>query len=262
MRYPFFIYSGLFAALCTSPYCDDTKADQAKDSAINLQAHDIEKISESFGHLIGKNLTSLGFNFDMQAVVQGLKDSSLGKNAPMTEVECIQAITAIQESAFKEQSAINLAKAEDFLKKNRKAKHVVSLEKGKVQFKVEKEGKGDALKANLSPVIRYVGKFLDGTVFGQSTEDEPISLDEMIPGLRQGMEGMKEGEKRTIFIHPELAYGTRGSLPPNSLLTFEIELIQADHKPQEENMEGAQPKEMLDTPHEVALPAVSDEILR
>jgi len=55
-----------------------------------------------------------------------------------------------------------------------------------------------------------------------------MSLDEIIPGLKSGLIGMKEGEKRTIYIHPDLAYGSAGYLPPNSLLTFEIELVKAN----------------------------------
>ncbi len=38
---------------------------------------------------------------------------------------------------------------------------------------------------------------------------------------------MKEGEKRTIYIHPEKAYGVTGHLPPNSLLIFDVEIIKA-----------------------------------
>ena len=39
---------------------------------------------------------------------------------------------------------------------------------------------------------------------------------------------MKEGEKRRIYIHPELGYGTRGRLPPNSLLIFDVEIVEAE----------------------------------
>jgi peptidylprolyl isomerase len=251
--------ASLLISLFSSLNGEESKTNTTTSSN-DSQQPEIAKISEAFGHLIGKNLESLGFQFDMQAVVQGLKDASVGKSSPMSEVECIQAITSIQEAAYKEQSQVNLAKAEEFLKKNKKGKNIVSLEKGKVQYKVEKEGLGNSIQPNLTPVIRYVGKFLDGSVFGQSQEDEPISLDEMIPGLKQGMLGMKEGEKRTIYIHPEMAYGTKGTLPPNSLLTFEIEVIKADAAPQAEKSDYS--NTIKEKTPEIAFPVQVEEAIR
>lgn len=217
---------------------------------------DVTKLSEAFGHLIGKNITSMGLKFDMVSVVKGLQDAAVGKTSPMTEAECIQALTLAQESSFKEQSSTNLTLAEEFLKKNTKTKGVVSLENGKVQYKIEKEGKGDTLQENSSPLIRYVGKFLDGTIFGSSSEDEMISLEEMISGLKNGIVGMKEGEKRTIYIHPDLAYGTSGSLPPNSLLTFEIEVIKAQAPISQEDLSSS----IINTSSEIAVPESSEKL--
>lgn len=189
---------------------------------------DISKVSEAFGHLIGKNLDHIGVEFDIAQVIKGLQDASLGKASPLTEAECIQAIAAVQEKAFKAQCTANLSKAENFLSENKKASNVVTIEDGKVQYKIEQAGSGAPIESHFSPLIRYTGKYLDGSIFGQSKEEETLSLDEIIPGLKAGLIGMKEGEKRTIYIHPEMAYGTTGYLPPNSLLTFEIELIQAN----------------------------------
>jgi peptidylprolyl isomerase len=39
---------------------------------------------------------------------------------------------------------------------------------------------------------------------------------------------MKEGEKRRLYVHPDLGYGTTGQLPPNELLIFDIEVVKAD----------------------------------
>ncbi len=122
----------------------------------------------------------------------------------------------------------NLKQAEEFLTKNGKEKNVVSLEEGKLQYVKMKEGTGLAVQAHDSPLIRYTGKFLDGKVFGQSQDDEVISLDETLVGFSKSIVGMKEGEQRRIFIHPDLGYGKAGFLPPNSLLTFEIEVIKAN----------------------------------
>ena len=38
---------------------------------------------------------------------------------------------------------------------------------------------------------------------------------------------MKIGDKRKVIIHPDMAYGEEGrpTIPPNSVLTFDIELL-------------------------------------
>lgn len=214
---------------------------------------EVAKLSEAFGHLIGKNIHSMGLQFDIASLIKGLQDSAEGRTAPMTEMECIQALTKAQEMAFQKQSSTNLAQAEEFLKKNSSSEGIVSMEEGKVQYKVEKQGNGAILSESSSPLIRYVGKFLDGTVFGSSTEDEPLSLGEVIPGLKTALVGMKEGEKRTIYIHPEYAYGTTGALPPNSLLTFEIEVVKAEAPISEEETS-------LPCQREIALPESSSHL--
>lgn len=207
------------------------EADTAKASEDKLQNIDLNKVSESFGYLIHKNIDALGLDFDINLVIQGIQNSLAGKEPPLQENDCIQAIALIQENAFQKQAQLNLQLAEDFMAKNRLKDNVIELEEGKVQYKIEQIGHGEPVEADFTPTVRFTGEFADGTVFASSNEDEIIPLQDTLPGLRSAIIGMKEGEKRIAFIHPELAYGDSGympHMPPNSLLKFNIELIKAN----------------------------------
>jgi len=211
----------------------------------SAQTPDVSKISQALGQLMGKNLESMGIKFDIAKVIEGLRDASQGRDALMTEAECIEAITAAQEAHFKEMSIENLKKAEEFLTKNHTAPGIKDLEHNKVQIRVEKEGAGPLVDEKSAPLVRYTGKFFDGTVFGSSKEEDRIDLaeEDLIPGFRKALVGMKEGEKRTVYIHPELGYGAKDyHLPPNSLLTFEIEVVKA-------NAPAEKPLDSLSTTH-------------
>ena len=194
---------------------------------------DMKQVSESFGYLIHKNVESLGLDLDVNLVVKGIENSLAGKAAPMDEQQTVQAIALIQENAFHKQAQVNLQLAEEFLAGNRMKEEVFELEEGKVQYAINEQGAGEIVQEDSTPTIRYTGEFADGTVFASSKDEEVITLSETIPGFAKALIGMKEGEKRTAYIHPEFAYGESNYVPPNSLLTFHIEVIKANTPIQE-----------------------------
>lgn len=81
--------------------------------------------------------------------------------------------------------------------------------------------------------VDYTGKLADGTVFDSSIpRGKPFSFTlgqgQVIAGWEQGILGMTVGEKKTLVIPPELAYGAGGvpgAIPPNATLTFDVELV-------------------------------------
>lgn len=210
---------------------DDVKS-KASTSEVPQGEVDIKKVSEGFGNFIGRNLKTSGLNFDTDSFIQGIRDGLAGKPAPLSDKEYEQQMILLQEKAFTRLSEDNLKAAEEFLKKNKDEKGIQLLEDGKVQFLIVKEGKDPAVKDGNTPQIQYSGKYIDGTIFGSSQDTGgpiTIPLDQTIPGFSKGLKGMKEGEVRKIFVHPDLGYGKTGHLPPNSLLIFEVELLKADN---------------------------------
>lgn len=224
---------GMLLACCQVQAEDTVKENPAMKTAPaekNDQI-DMKKLSEAFGNFIGRNLQAPGLKFDLESLVKGIREGSAGQPSPLTEKEYEEMMAAVQEKAFKEMSSSNLNSANDFMEKNRKVAGVVEVVPGKLQYLIVKEGQGAAVEPNFSPKIHYTGKYQDGTVFGTSEEmGGPITipLNQTIPGFSKGILGMKEGEKRRLFVHPDLGYGTSGQLPPNELLIFEVELIKAN----------------------------------
>lgn len=216
----------------TAPVVPEVKNVSEVPSATS-EKEEMLKLSEAFGHFIGRNLHTPGMNFDLEAIIKGMREGVAGKPAPMSDPEYEALLAKVQEKAFKEVSSTNLKAADKFIEENKSKSNVKEIEPGKLQYTVLQEGTGTTVVEHNSPLINYSGSYIDGTVFSSSKEaGGPITipLDQTIPGFSKGILGMKEGEKRKLFVHPDLGYGTTGQLPPNSLLIFEIEVIKADNK--------------------------------
>lgn len=193
---------------------------------------DVDKVSEALGHLLIKQLNNPVFSFNIDKIVVGMKNSMAGKSSPLNEEEYEAQVFAIQEQIFQKTAEKNLKDAVGFLEKNSKEKDIISLTP-QLQYKINKKGEGEGVATDATPVIHYTGKLLDGTVFASSKESNTpltLSLKETIAGFNKGLVGMKKGEQRTLYIHPELAYGMGSHLPPNSLLIFDVEIVEANAK--------------------------------
>ena len=86
--------------------------------------------------------------------------------------------------------------------------------------------------AGSEKIMRFskVGTTMDGTEFDSSIkrgEPSEFGLTQVIKGWTEGLQLMKLGAKYEFFIHPKIAYGSRPrpTIPANSLLIFEVELL-------------------------------------
>lgn len=210
---------------------DQTQGMSHESAAKSEEKIDVKKLSEALGNVLGTNLKSSGFPLDVNEVLRGMKEGFDGKPSPLTDKEFETMMMAVSEKAMKEKAETNLKAANEFMEKNKKEDGIKEIVPGKLDYKVLKEGTGALVEPSSSPQINYTGKYQDGTVFGSSEEmGGPITipLDQTIPGFSKGIAGMKEGEKRRLFVHPDLGYGTSGQLPPNELLIFDVEVVKAN----------------------------------
>jgi peptidylprolyl isomerase len=216
-------------ALCTTFIHAENKIDNPSISEATPQI-DMEKISETLGHLIVRHLKNPGLEFNFDKIIQGIQNERAGKVSPMNEEEYEQTIAQLQEGFFLKTAEKNLSDANAFMEKNAKTEGVISVD-DKLQYKVVQDGEGAEVSQDSLPLIHYKGQLIDGTVFANSQETgSPITIPvkQAIPGFSKGLVGMKKGEKRILYIHPDNAYGLNGQLPPNSLLIFEVEIVQAN----------------------------------
>ena len=95
-------------------------------------------------------------------------------------------------------------------------------------------GTGSLVESGDTLTVHYVGTLSDGRVFDSSVDRNTpftftLGVGQVIRGWDEGLVGMRVGGKRRLVIAPEYAYGEQdlGSIPPNSTLNFDVELLDA-----------------------------------
>ncbi len=111
-------------------------------------------------------------------------------------------------------------------------------------------GTGEKLKTGALAKVFYEGYFIDGLLFDSNRKeceerygkfnpqkeargmyeaaDMKVAPDaQLIAGFKEALAGMRVGEKSFFYVPSHLAYGTqgRGFIPPNTDLTFIIEIV-------------------------------------
>lgn len=97
-----------------------------------------------------------------------------------------------------------------------------------------KLGEGKLISKGALITTHYTGTLEDGTVFDSSAlKGRPFQCvfgtGRVIKGWDMGLEGMRVGGKRKLYVPAHLAYGERQVGPhitPHSNLCFEIELLE------------------------------------
>lgn len=95
-------------------------------------------------------------------------------------------------------------------------------------YKIINEGTGVAPKGTDSVVVHYKGYLINGQQFdGTTTTPRTFLLGVLIPAWQIGIPLVKKGGDIKLYSPSSLAYGPNqvGPIPPNSVLVFDIQLV-------------------------------------
>ncbi|HKP95367.1 MAG TPA: peptidylprolyl isomerase [Fibrobacteria bacterium] len=102
-----------------------------------------------------------------------------------------------------------------------------------LKYIITRPGTGAKPASGASVKVHYAGRLTDGKEFDNSYKrgqpiDFKVGTGMVIPGWDEGIMLMQKGEKRTLIIPPNLAYGPDGRppvIPQNATLVFDVELV-------------------------------------
>ncbi|WP_180103130.1 FKBP-type peptidyl-prolyl cis-trans isomerase [Acinetobacter sp. YH12126] len=220
------------AALVPVYYATKTPATQSATStqpAANASA--VAKISYALGYEVAHQTPP---ELDIDSFVTGVRAGHARAKPAYTEEELQKAYAEFQQEMQNKQLESNKqaqSSSDNFLTENKSKAGVKTTASG-LQYLTTKEGTGRQPQATSVVKVHYTGKLVDGTVFDSSVQrGEPIEfpLNQVIPGWTEGLQLMKEGGKATLYIPSNLGYGAQGvpgTIPPNSTLIFDVELIE------------------------------------
>jgi FKBP-type peptidyl-prolyl cis-trans isomerase FklB len=192
-----------------------------------------QKFSYAVGIQIIQSMVRQGVTLDTTAFKLAADDVIAGKEPRLTPDEMNAAMEAQGKAAqarseARAKTALEAGKA--FLEENKSKPGVQTLPSG-IQYTVTTEGSGKSPTLEDSVTVHYAGRLTDGREFDSSyRRNEPFTLtpSSVIKGWQEVLPLMKEGAKWTVYIPSELAYGPSGaggSIGPNEVLVFDIELI-------------------------------------
>jgi FKBP-type peptidyl-prolyl cis-trans isomerase FkpA len=94
-------------------------------------------------------------------------------------------------------------------------------------YVVTTPGTGVKPTSTSNVTVGYKGYLTNGNVFDQNANGYSCNLTAVIAGWQEGIPLFKAGGRGTLLIPSALGYGTQGSgsIPPNAVLIFDINLI-------------------------------------
>lgn len=199
-------------------------------------------IGVSFANYLSTSIdkpSEIGIDLNKELVLKGIEHVFAG-NPEMSEEDTRAALESLDKRVSKkmqaqaaEKSAAAKKAGDDFRANFEKQEGVTKTESG-LLYQVMSKAEGESPKDTDTVEVHYKGTLIDGTQFDSSYDrGQPATfpLNRVIPGWTEGVQLMQVGSKYKFVIPSELAYGAQDTptIPANSTLVFEVELLSIDN---------------------------------
>lgn len=189
--------------------------------------------SEQYGYEIWEDIQDLSVELSVEDVIKGIRAKAEGKVIEKANNNALSrtSIAALRREALEKQAAQNLERSKQFLKKITKNANMIMLDPDRLYYEVKSQGSGtQCIQPSSTACFHYTITTMDNdTIVSTRDEEAPkkVFLDTALPAFSRGVVGMKQGERRIIYAHPDLAYRKlRPTIAPNILVTIDVEVIE------------------------------------
>eukprot|EP00183_Erythrolobus_madagascarensis_P002376 CAMPEP_0185849882 /NCGR_PEP_ID=MMETSP1354-20130828/4228_1 /TAXON_ID=708628 /ORGANISM="Erythrolobus madagascarensis, Strain CCMP3276" /LENGTH=527 /DNA_ID=CAMNT_0028550485 /DNA_START=33 /DNA_END=1616 /DNA_ORIENTATION=- len=237
----------------SGPSSTSTRAPGGRKTAADCAPAHINMglMAEAYGHALGQSMVNSGLGFNLDLVIRGLRNAAAGREFPMPLPEYEKKMGELQIIAAELTSEANQKDADSFMEKAKSDSSLKVLKAGKLLMEDganEDISKDEPVVIGKEATVLVIlqGRLLDERTFftcpaaddeGQMVHPLTLDLRAAPPALADGIVGMREGEERTLYVHPSFCDGMTDlfgeMLPPNALLIFEVELVSANAPPEQ-----------------------------
>ncbi len=224
--------------------CNEKQKVEETKPAVELTT-EAQKEAYSVGASIGRYMAGhikeqeeLGMKADRSLIITGFSNG-LNDEMKLTEEEMQTVLQGLDKKLNEKRAehakalaAKTVEEGKAYLEANKAKEGVTTTDSG-LQYEVLVAGEGEKPAAEDTVEVHYKGTLIDGTEFDSSYkrgETAKFPLNRVIAGWTEGVQLMPVGAKYKFVIPAELAYGDRdtGTIPANSTLVFEVELVSID----------------------------------
>jgi FKBP-type peptidyl-prolyl cis-trans isomerase len=192
---------------------------------------DTDKALKTIGNVWGKNLNSWNLtDAERDKVFAAMREGMANPGKVKMDQPAMENANRFVQTRSEAKAEADKKKGAEYVAQQAKAKGAIKTEGGAIVLPM-KEGTGASPGPTDKVKVHYTGTLLNGSVFDDSRERKQpaeFTLNGVVPCWTQALQKMKVGGRAKIVCPSDLAYGPRGmppNIPPNSALTFDVELL-------------------------------------